>query len=521
VIRAALVHVSARSDPTLRHSPCRLVSHDRQILTCDVWAHPRPGRNVLVWVSVSASISVASLSVPGFRLSSSELMTQTTNPRSGFLPKYALEAVPRYTSYPPATKFHDGIGDTDWSEWMLDLPQAAALSIYVHIPFCRAMCWYCGCNTTIPNKDSRVSLYLEALHLEIENRARTVPSDGVVRHIHFGGGSPDMLSADRFSKIMDTLRNTFTIADDAEIAVELDPRGLSLELARSMAQCGVTRASLGVQDLSEEVQQLIHRIQPEKAVRQAVEHLRTVGINAINMDIMYGLPAQTVERVERTAQAVADLRPDRLAVFGYAHVPWFKKHQRAIPEDRLPDAQARFEQMLAAAAILQDNGYDTVGFDHFARPGDSLALAARDGTLRRNFQGYTNDNYDALIGLGASSISDTHRGFAQNIVDPSRYADAVLDQQSVIARGVERSPAELAIGSVVDTLMCQFEISRDQMNLLDVADVDVDELQRDGLIVMDDDVLRVTTRGRLYVRNIAARLDPGFQAAHQKHSLAV
>lgn len=331
-----------------------------------------------------------------------------TLPKTAFLPRYALETVPRYTSYPPATRFTDTIGGGAWESWVRDVPDAPVLSLYVHIPFCRSMCWYCGCNTTVPNRDSRIERYLGALHREIATRP--APAGGVVRHIHFGGGSPDMLSPERFGGIMTALRRQYDVAPDAEIAVELDPRGVDPALCAALAENGVTRASLGVQDLSEEVQTLIHRIQPAEQVDTAARSLRAAGIDAINMDIMYGLPAQTVERVEATARAVAGMGADRISVFGYAHVPWFKKHQRAIPEDRLPGARARFDQMAAAAGVLARAGYRTVGFDHFARPEDKLARAAHDGTLRRNFQGYTDDPYDILVGFGASSISEAAPG---------------------------------------------------------------------------------------------------------------
>jgi oxygen-independent coproporphyrinogen-3 oxidase len=441
-----------------------------------------------------------------------------------FLPRYARENVPRYTSYPPATKFHDGVDDRDWAQWLEALPPAPSLSLYIHVPFCRAMCWYCGCNTTIPNKDSRIARYLEALHLEIERKAATSPAAGIVGHVHFGGGSPDMLSPQRFAAIMDRLREQFDISSSAQISVELDPRGLTPELAESMAQCGVNRASLGVQDLSDEVQQLIHRIQPQHTVAVAVDNLRAAGITAINMDIMYGLPAQTVERVRHTARRVAELKPDRLAVFGYAHVPWFKKHQKAIPENRLPDSEQRFAQMQAASSVLLSSGYQAIGMDHFARRSDGLADAARHGKLRRNFQGYTDDSYDALIGLGASSISDTKLGFAQNIVDPSRYADAVLSGKPAIARGVKRTTQDLRIGQLIETLMCQFELPLEtvfQMKLGRVANRDLFELWDDGLVEIDKGMLRVTDLGRPYVRSIATRLDPSFTEQGSLHSRAV
>ena len=451
-------------------------------------------------------------------------MNEMSPDRSRFLPHYAKEAVPRYTSYPPATKFHDGITDHNWADWLAALKPSPSLSIYVHIPFCRSMCWYCGCNTTIPNKDSRIERYLEALHVEIGRKAAISPETGIVRHIHFGGGSPDMLSSERFGAIMGRIRDNFEIAPDAQIAVELDPRGLTPELAMSMAQCGVNRASLGVQDLSDEVQKLINRIQPLETVKAAVSNLRNAGIDAINMDIMYGLPAQTIERVEETARAVSELLPNRLAVFGYAHVPWFKKHQKAIPEDRLPNSEQRFEQMQAASSVLLASGYRAIGFDHFALPVDGLTRASQTGELRRNFQGYTDDNYDALIGLGASSISDTKTGFAQNIVDPHRYAEAIMSGQSAITRGLQRSAGDMAIGHLIETLMCQFEVSLEsvlQMKLGPTAKRAILTLWDEGLVDIDAGMLRVTNLGRPYVRSIATRLDPAFISSGGQHSQAV
>ena len=434
-----------------------------------------------------------------------------------FLSRFALEAVPRYTSYPPATAFSDTVDGSDWASWMTQQPANPALSLYVHIPFCRVMCWYCGCNTTIPNRDSRVARYLDGLAREIEARAAEAPADGGVRHVHFGGGSPDMLSPARFGAIMDQLRKRFPFAEDAEIAVELDPRGVTPELAAALSANGVNRVSLGVQDVSEEVQTLIHRIQPADQVAAAAAELRAAGIAAINMDIMYGLPAQTIERVEATARAVADMGADRISVFGYAHVPWFKKHQKAIPENRLPGAQERFEQMLAAARLLTELGYEGIGFDHFARPDDPLAQAARDGTIRRNFQGYTNDPYDVLIGLGASSISECAQGYVQNITDPARYAEAIETGDTALVRGVGRDAETRADGAQIDALLCRFAVQIDPARhagpLADVIAA--------GLARIEGDRLIVTDAGKPYVRNIAARIDPAFEPAAQRHSRAV
>lgn len=436
-----------------------------------------------------------------------------------FLPHYALEAVPRYTSYPPATGFHDGLEPTAWRDWMDAACEAPRVSLYLHIPFCKSMCWYCGCNTTIPNRRERITRYLGALQAELKTRAAELPADHRVDHVHFGGGSPDMLEPDEARTLLADIKARFQLTENAEIAFELDPRGVTRELAEALAEGGCNRVSLGVQDLSLEVQELIHRIQPREQVEAAVRILREAGIAKINLDIMYGLPAQTLERVRATASAVAELKADRVAVFGYAHVPWFKKHQKAIPEDRLPGARERFEQMLAAADVLTQAGYDAIGFDHFARPDDEMAIAARRGELRRNFQGFTDDAYDILLGLGASAISETAQGYVQNNPDPTRYAEAISATGGALLRGLERTAADRKIAARIEALMC-----RDALPLTDLTPEEcaaLEPLADDGLIEIGKDRLTITTAGRPYTRNIAARLDPRFVAADGRHSRAV
>lgn len=446
-------------------------------------------------------------------------MTATDLCAPRFLPQLACETVPRYTSYPPATGFDTATGADSWHDWMEALPQDPAVSLYLHIPFCKSMCWYCGCHTTIPNRRERIERYVEALLLELDQRAAALPAGHGVHHIHFGGGSPDMLNAAEFSRILDRVRQRFSISPDAEIAAELDPRGVTPELAAGLVENGFNRVSLGVQDLSKEVQTLIHRIQPLATVQQAVDTLRAAGIKAINLDIMYGLPAQTRERVARTARCAAMLKPDRIALFGYAHVPWFKKHQNAIPQDRLPGAQARFEQMFTASGVLELAGYQPVGFDHFARPDDPLATAARDGKLNRNFQGYTDDNYDVLIGLGASAISEAPGGYVQNQPDPALYAEALENNASALVRGRRRTVEERRAGARIERLLCDFRLGNEALDDTDrAALVEFDQL---GLVEQTRDALTVTAAGRPYVRNIAARLDPAFTAGAQRHSVAV
>ncbi|WP_412546909.1 radical SAM protein [Maricaulis sp. MIT060901] len=358
---------------------------------------------------------------------------------------------------------------------------------------------------------------MDALKDEIRHRAASLPADAQIHHIHFGGGSPDMLSPDQFSDLMQEIRDAFPLATDAEIAAELDPRGVTRALATRLGELGFNRASLGVEDLSDEVQKLIHRIQPLSVVRQAVQNLREAGIAAINTDIMYGLPAQTVDRVEMTAHAVAELSPDRIAVFGYAHVPWFKKHQKAIPEDRLPGARERFEQMLAASSVLESHGYQPVGFDHFAKPDDSMAIRTREGRLCRNFQGYTDDDYEVLTGLGASSISEAPGGYLQNQPDPARYADTREEGRSSFVRGLQRDAGDRRIAARIERLMCDFELPLDPRIDLDA----IADMQADGLVLVEDQRLQVPQQGRPYARNLAARIDPNFIVREEQHSRAI
>ncbi|MGB3626492.1 MAG: radical SAM protein, partial [Henriciella sp.] len=277
--------------------------------------------------------------------------------RQDWIP-YAQAAVPRYTSYPTAVQFGDGVGEADAVRWAGAVDHDKPISVYVHVPFCERLCWYCGCHTSVPNGYDRVARYVDYLHKEIDLWAAHLPAHGGVRHLHFGGGSPNALSADDFIAVSEHLCEAFGLLPDAEFAVELDPRSLTPERIGALAIGGVTRASLGVQTLAPHVQKAINRIQPRDMLAQAVEDIRGAGIRGVNMDLMYGLPHQTVEDVIDTACFGTAIGADRVAVFGYAHVPWFAKHQRAIDEAALPGLAARFEQAEAVSRTLRAAGYE-------------------------------------------------------------------------------------------------------------------------------------------------------------------
>ncbi len=443
--------------------------------------------------------------------------------------KYARMAVPRYTSYPTALQFHSGIGVTDYRQWLKAVTPPEPISLYVHIPFCQTLCWYCGCNTTIPNNYGRVSSYLEMLKTEIELTSQNIHPDVKVSHLHFGGGTPSYLLPDHFEQLTKLLKNNFNFLDDAELAVEADPRTLSDDIISAFSNSGITRVSLGIQDFNPKVQALINRIQSEELVSRSVLRLRAAGIKAINFDLMYGLPGQTVEAAQQSAITAAQLKPDRIAVFGYAHVPWFKKHQRVIRSDLLPDIKERIKQADAIAHTLSDEGFIRIGFDHFAQPGDSLSIAEKNGTLRRNFQGYTTDKAQTLIGLGASSISTLPGGYCQNDPHLGQYMSALKDKKFAVVKGVAVDDDDRLRREAINRLMCDFNLNLQELcqtyhRTLDVFEDSLSSLkllQDDGLVVVDRAVITVPPRGRRFIRNIAACFDQHLLQDQKKHSLAV
>jgi len=443
--------------------------------------------------------------------------------RWAYLPEFALANLPRYTSYPPANRFHAGIADKDAAAAIASLPDGASLSLYVHIPFCKKLCWYCGCHTSVPTAADPVDAYLDALIREFDQVGRRLTADASVTHLHFGGGSPDILRPDQADRLIQALRRTFRFRPDAEIAAELDPRGVTAEIVDAFVRNGLTRASLGVQVLAPHVQARINRVQPRHEVEKAIRLLRKAGVGALNVDLMYGLPEQTLADVEETALFAASQDADRVAAFGYAHVPWFKKHQKAIRPEALAGGEERFRQAEAAAATLLRAGYVAVGFDHFAAPHDSLVRADRAGTLRRNFQGYTNDCADALLGFGASAISTCGSLAWQNTTDATAYRTSLAEGQATVARGLRATAAELRTGRVIERILCQFEADIPADMRIEACPT-LGRLEDNGLIAWSGHRLLVTERGRPYVRNVAAAFDPGIQkpeGAPLRHSLAV
>ena len=437
--------------------------------------------------------------------------------------------VPRYTSYPTAPHFHAGVTGEIFRGWLAALPQAVPLSLYLHVPFCDTLCWFCGCHTKIVNHYSPLKSYLDLLLSEIETVAALVGPGHPVTHVHWGGGSPTMLSPDDVKRLAGALKAHFMITSSAEFAVEIDPRGLQDEMIAALAEAGVNRASIGVQDCDETVQRAINRIQPFEVTRSAVERLRAAGIGALNIDLIYGLPHQTQANVANTIDMALTLAPQRFAVFGYAHVPHFKKHMQLIDETALPDAEERLAQFDLAHALLSASGYVAIGLDHFARPGDSLALAQYAGKLARNFQGYTTDDAPALIGLGASSISALPGGYAQNKADVPDYRKAILAGELSVARGIALTDDDRLRRAVIERLMCDLAVDLDAVAApfgKSAADFRPElaalaPYAEQGVVAIEGGRLTVPPAARAAVRLVAAAFDSYLGKSQAIHAAAV
>ena len=436
--------------------------------------------------------------------------------------------MPRYTSYPTAPHFHAGINGKVVDAWLQGLDPAKPISLYIHVPFCAKLCWYCGCNAEIVKSDAPVADYLDLLLSEMARTAALLPGRMKVSHLHFGGGSPNMLSLPAFHRVMDTVEATFDFLPDAERAIELDPRGLDLDRVKAYAERGIGRASIGVQDLDPEVQKAIHRMQPLSTVTRAVERLRANGIHAINFDLLYGLPLQSVATIERTVEEALALDPARIALFGYAHVPWMKKYQKALERYTLPGQTERAALAQAARTALEAR-YTPIGMDHFARPDDSMAIAAQNGTLRRNFQGYTTDQAETLIGFGPSAISETPLGYAQNEPDLAEWSKRAADGQSSVHRGIELSNEDRLRRAVIERLMCDLYVDLEEVaDRFDVHPVAfllaldrLEDYAEDGMVEIDGWQIRVSDEARIAVRSIASAFDEWLKTDNARHAAAV
>ncbi len=453
-----------------------------------------------------------------------------SSPLSRCEPSAALAArIPRYTSYPTAPHFHAGVDDATYADWLGSMSCDSRLSLYLHIAFCDTLCWFCGCHTRVVKNYRPVAGYLHWLNEEIGLVTSKLHATCRVTHLHWGGGSPTLLTPADIRNLSAILRYRFDVEPNAEFAVEIDPRGLSDATIAALSDVGVTRASIGVQDCDPEVQRAINRDQPFAVTASAVARLRGAGISAINIDLVYGLPHQTVGHVERTIAAMLTLRPQRFAMFGYAHVPTFKKHQQLIDAKALPGPAERHAQYRAASQMLTGAGYVAVGLDHFAQPEDTLAQAARDGSLRRNFQGYTTDAADALIGVGASAISSLPQGYVQNAADVPAWRARLMAGRLPTARGVKLSAEDRLRRAVIEKLMCGLETDLPAMarscgfspSIFASESAALATYVARGWLTRSDERFRIAAEGREYSRIICAEFDAYLDAGTARHSAAV
>ncbi len=435
--------------------------------------------------------------------------------------------VPRYTSYPTAADFTSDVDAACYRRWLDALPRDATLSLYLHIPFCSSLCWFCGCHTAVARHYGPVAAYLELVAREIDMLAEAVT--GRVTHLHWGGGTPTILRPDDIRRLTERLRARFTFDPEAEFAVEIDPRTITRETVVALAETGVGRASLGVQDFDPKVQRAVNRIQPFDLTARVVRWLRDAGIDALNIDLLYGLPRQTVAGLTDTVDKTLELKPHRIALFGYAHVPWMKSHQRLIDEKRLPDARGRLRLFTAASARLVEHGYVAIGLDHFALPTDPIAIAAREGRLHRNFQGYTTERVSALLGLGTSAIGTLPHGYVQNAARTPDYRARITAGEFAIVRGVESSDDDRLRRDIIERLMCDLDVdlaaacrtygcspTRFAREIESLA-----PMVNSGILRIDGNRVSVSPDARAILRVVCAAFDRHLPPEAQRHAPAI
>ena len=432
--------------------------------------------------------------------------------------------VPRYTSYPTAPHFHGGVDEGRYRGWLRKLDRQAPVSLYFHIPFCHRLCWYCGCHTTIERRPEPLLAYVETLLAELDLVTEAIGARLPVNALHLGGGTPNMLPPAALARLLATVRRRFDLLPTAEIVTEIDPRTLTAEWVAAAADAGLNRASLGVQDVDPTVQRAINRLQPLAVTQKAVSLLRGAGLRSINLDLMYGLPHQTVDSVVATVDTVLSLAPDRIALFGYAHVPWMKPSQKILSGPALPGPVQRLEQQAAAGRRLVQAGYVRVGLDSFARPDDPLAQGAR-----RNFQGYTTDAAATLLGFGASAIGRLPQGYVQGTVPIAPWQEAIADGRLPVTRGLELDAEDRFRGEIIERLMCDLAVDLDAVAARhgrDAAEIE-DDLRRvqpfesDALVQLHGRHLSVTERGRPFVRSVCAVFDRYLDGGGARHAAAV
>ncbi len=460
------------------------------------------------------------------RHSDTIMNAETVEPVSAELLRRHDVAGPRYTSYPTADRFVEAFGPDDYLRALQQRRSGAAalvlpLSLYVHVPFCESLCYYCACNKIITKHHDRAAEYLRYLSREVDLHTAQLGVGQTVTQLHLGGGTPTFLSDVELRELMAMLKRSFTLAPGGEYSIEVDPRTIDASRLDTLAELGFNRLSFGVQDFDPAVQKAVHRVQPAEQVFALVQAARERGFDSVNVDLIYGLPQQTPESFARTIQQVNELRPDRIALYAYAHLPERFKPQRRIATAELPGAPAKVAMLSEAMARFMGVGYVYVGMDHFALPNDALAVAKRQGRLHRNFQGYSTQPDCDLIGLGVSSIGRIGATYSQNAKTLEEYYDAIDHGQFAVVRGLALSRDDLVRRAVIMALMCQGEVLYESINLAYLIDFKtyfapeleaLQELAEQGLVTLDDGGIQVSAKGWFFVRAVAMAFDRYLQA---------
>ncbi|SOC19965.1 oxygen-independent coproporphyrinogen-3 oxidase [Rhodobacter sp. JA431] len=435
--------------------------------------------------------------------------------------------VPRYTSYPTAPHFSNAVGASKFIEWIEAIPAGAAISLYIHVPFCRRLCWFCACRTQGTQTDAPVKAYADTLVTELGMLKKHLAPGVKLSRLHWGGGTATLLPADSMRKVADAVFDAVDLGENGEFSVEIDPNEIDDERMDALAQSGMNRASIGIQDFDPFIQSVIGREQSYEVTAKVVDMIRTRGIDSLNTDILYGLPHQTKEKITESIEKVLTLKPDRVALYGYAHVPWMARRQTLIPADQLPTPQSRLGLFERSQELFTEAGYDIIGIDHFALPTDGLSKALRAGKLRRNFQGYTDDLAEALVGIGASSISKFPQGYAQNESATGAHTSAIREGNFSTHRGHVFTKEDLMRARLIEMLMCDFAASKKEL----VEEWGADGAQLDSefaacvekfgdMVEITEGGIAIPEPGRPLTRMIARHFD-AYDLSKAGHSSAI
>lgn len=444
------------------------------------------------------------------------------------LARYGLfdARVPRYTSYPTAPQFAGEVGPARFAEWIAAIPEGAAISLYLHVPFCRRLCWFCACRTQGTSSDAPVVAYVKTLQAELAILAQHLPRGVRLSRLHWGGGTPTLMAPGLMRDLAGAVLDVAPMAEGGEFSVEIDPSEVDEARLDALVAAGMNRASIGVQDFDPEIQRAIGRVQGFELTRDVVEMIRSRGVASLNADILFGLPHQTGLRIADSVQKLLSFSPDRVALYGYAHVPWMSRRQQMIPTDAMPTPQDRLALFEVARELFLADGYQEIGIDHFARPQDGLAVAAREERLRRNFQGYTDDTAPVLIGIGASSISRFPQGYAQNAAGTADHVAAIRAGGFSTHRGHVFAGQDRLRGRIIEALMCDFAVKRAELAGFGVPMAEVDAMLagvaatfRDA-VRLDDEGLTILPDARPLARVIARGFD-GYDPSKAQHSAAI